>query len=218
MNDLTLCRPLGPFDLDDWEQIQAAFQGADGRELVQNWRAELESRFTPATAYFGWRENTFFVYAVAEDRDIFSAVDGPNQATWELGDCLELFFGVPNSERYYEMHVTPDNHRLQLRFADHGTVWSGQKWTEWHVNEPLFDSRVLVDPVRGRWQALFIVDMLQLEPEFDPQLEPIWSYSVSRYDWTRGEKKPVLSSTSKHAEPGYHRQHEWGRLKFVNEG
>jgi hypothetical protein len=42
-----------------------------------------------------------------------------------------------------------------------------------------------------------------------------WRMSFSRYDYTRGSSAPVISSTSPHAAPSFHRQHEWGRLRCV---
>jgi hypothetical protein len=41
-----------------------------------------------------------------------------------------------------------------------------------------------------------------------------WLFSFSRYDYTRGRGEPVISSTSPHAAPAFHRQQEWGRLRF----
>jgi hypothetical protein len=42
-----------------------------------------------------------------------------------------------------------------------------------------------------------------------------WLFSFSRYDCTRGLAVPVISSTSPHAAPSFHRQQEWGTLRFV---
>ena len=41
-----------------------------------------------------------------------------------------------------------------------------------------------------------------------------WKFSFSRYDYTRGHGAPVISSTSPHAQPGFHRLHEFGELRF----
>jgi hypothetical protein len=41
-----------------------------------------------------------------------------------------------------------------------------------------------------------------------------WRFSFSRYDYTRGTDAPVISSTSPHAEPSFHRLQEWGMIRF----
>ena len=41
-----------------------------------------------------------------------------------------------------------------------------------------------------------------------------WRFSFGRYDYTRGAAEPCISSTSPHAEPDFHRRHEWGVLTF----
>jgi hypothetical protein len=40
-------------------------------------------------------------------------------------------------------------------------------------------------------------------------------FSFSRSDYTRGRKKPVLSSTSPHKVLNFHRQEEWGEMRFT---
>jgi hypothetical protein len=42
-----------------------------------------------------------------------------------------------------------------------------------------------------------------------------WRFSFSRYDYIRGRREPMISSTSPHARPGFHRREEWGTLIFV---
>ncbi len=60
-------------------------------------------------------------FALFRDSDIFSGTTADNQHSWELGDTFELFFRLPGHEDYYEIHSTPNNHRLQLHFEDYRT-------------------------------------------------------------------------------------------------
>ncbi|HOP97580.1 MAG TPA: hypothetical protein PLH97_12370 [Verrucomicrobiota bacterium] len=41
-----------------------------------------------------------------------------------------------------------------------------------------------------------------------------WQFSFGRYDHTQDGMGAVVSSTSPHAEPDFHRQQEWGLLEF----
>jgi hypothetical protein len=43
-----------------------------------------------------------------------------------------------------------------------------------------------------------------------------WRFSFGRYDYTRGVAEPIISSTSPHAKPDFHRHHEWGMMTFKN--
>jgi hypothetical protein len=85
----------------------------------------------------------------------------------------------------------------------------------WRVADRRIESRVRIEPEEKRWSALAAIP-------FDMAIEPgnvrgrtEWLFSFSRYDYTRGVKTPVLSSSSPHAALDFHRQQEWGTLTFV---
>jgi hypothetical protein len=41
-----------------------------------------------------------------------------------------------------------------------------------------------------------------------------WRFSFSRYDYTRGNPEPVISSSSPHARADFHCKQDWGFLNF----
>ena len=60
----------------------------------------------------------------------------------------------------------------------------------------------------GLWPAL------RIECDSAPVVYPQWLFSFARYDYTRDENGPILSSSSPHAKLGFHRQQEWERIRF----
>ncbi len=207
------CPRLPKFDTHNWAEIETVFASVPRADLVQHWLEAPEAHFLPANARFGWQDRELYLFAVLHDRDIFNAAKGFNQQTWMLGDALELFLRPPSGETYFEFHVTPENQRLQLRFPDSRAVRTGT-WTDFQVNVPLlFDSRTEINAPAETWRALLSIDLTALGGgQFSPA-HP-WKFSVSRYDWTRGQSEPIISSTSPHQHPRFHRQHEWGELVF----
>ena len=78
----------------------------------------------------------------------------------------------------------------------------------------MFQSRAEVLHADHLWRVVARVPFaVVMETEsFQPGCR--WKFSFSRYDYTRGRAKPVLSSTSPHLRLEFHRQEEWGTLTF----
>jgi hypothetical protein len=76
-----------------------------------------------------------------------------------------------------------------------------------------FWSETIVEAEHNRWKVLAKIISTNLTGKnIDPGEE--WMFSFSRYDYTRGVKKPVLSSTSLHSRPHFHDRHDWGTVIF----
>ena len=212
------CRLLPNFQLDDWNAVEAAFAGADGCEMGQGWRAEPEPHFQPASVRLGWRDNRLWVYARLQDRDIFNDATRLNDATYELGDIFEILVRPIAQDAYFEFHVTPENQHLQLRWPDVQAIerYSGkhQSLQPFLFREKVLESQTSVQAELHQWRVLDGVPATVAE---SPRIHEgdIWSFSFSRYDYARGVAEPVLSSSSPHAVPKFHRQQEWGLLRFI---
>ena len=195
------------FAPDDWKSVAAAFDRIEKYELDQAWLDAPETAFRPATARLGWRNESLWIYAILHDDDIFNSATAPNQAMWTTGDVFETFLRPPGQKTYFEFHVTPENQTLQLRFPDENALGAGQKWSDFIVPEPLFSSRTGLE--NGQWRVLIEIPAANVVE--NPALEAAreWKFSLSRYDATRGQNEAVLSSTSPHQVPRFHRQHEW---------
>jgi hypothetical protein len=157
------------------------------------------------------------VFAELEDQDIFTRVTGLNQRFWELGDTFEIFLRPVGQQVYVEFHVSPNNQRLQLRFTDAGMVERLRKagsfedaltWGE------AFYSRTWLQPDEHRWFVFAEVPAKSVSEKTRRLQGARWRFSFSRYDFTRGRDKPVISSTSVHTKPDFHRQSEWGTMSF----
>lgn len=183
--------------------MSAAFQHAPSLAFRQAWRAEAEADFRAGTARLGWRAGGFCVLASLDDGQIFTRATADHQRLWQLGDVLEVFLKDRTREDYWELHVAPTGHRLQLHFAS----------AEQHdfdrslVFEPVFFPRVRVRP--GGWDVY-------AEAKTGPfTAGQELSVSVSRYDYRDAEAPPVLSSTSAHRKVNYHRLHEWAEIRLL---
>jgi len=71
-----------------------------------------------------------------------------------------------------------------------------------------------VDRSAGRWCVYAEIPAASVCGAARPLNGQRWMFSFSRYDYTRPSPHPIISSTSPHQLPGFHRQEEWGTLQF----
>jgi hypothetical protein len=220
------CRPLPPFAAADLDAVRAAFRAATPIALGQAWRDAAESGFAPGTVRTGWRDDALLVFAELSDADVFTRATRHNERFWELGDTFEIFLQPEPGREYVEFHVTPNNLRLQLRFATPPSPRPGASGDPFEVSlirADAFRSRTWVNADAREWcvlaeipaGAVVLPPAGSSGPTAAPLAGAIWRFSFSRYDCTRGREQPVISSSSPHAEPQFHRPHEWGELRFT---
>lgn len=214
------CAPLPAFNPADLVAVRRAFQAAPPVAMQQAWQSAPDTAFAPAEVRCGWREDAFLVFAEFTDRDIHTAATQLNERMWELGDTFEIFLRPVDREEYIEFHVTPNNQRLQLRIPSTAALRHAQaenKFDPFLIPGPAFRSTVWVRPGAEQWCVLaeLPAGVVGGEPTLAAGRE--WLFSFSRYDYTRGAAKPVISSTSPHTRMDFHRQEEWGRLEFTKQ-
>jgi hypothetical protein len=214
---LLACHELSAYAADKLSEVRAAFQRADSCALQQVWLAGPGEDFAPATVRAGWRGNSLRVFAELDDADIFSRATAHNQRMWELGDVLEIFLHPVISPSYVELHVTPNNRRLQLRFPDTATLRRAQAsnfFDDLMLPDGVFQSRTWTRPEKRKWYVHAEIPFaLVCGSDKLPAGKP-WRFSFSRYDCTQGRREPVISSSSPHAQPDFHRREDWGTLFF----
>ncbi len=219
------CRPLPAFAAADLEAVRAAFRDATPIVLGQAWLGTTEPDFAPGIVHTGWCADALLVFAELGDADIFTHALRPNERFWELGDTFEMFLQPRAAPAYVEFHVAPNNLRLQLRFATPSTPAPRTPSDPLEVvlmRDDAFQSHTWVDAAAREWCVLAEIPAASVTgPEGGPSgAEPSplagsrWRFSFSRYDYTRGRAQPVISSSSPHTEPRFHRPHEWGTLRF----
>jgi hypothetical protein len=213
------CRPLPGFAPVDLASVRAAFAGATPIPLGQAWLAAPEHDFAPGIVRTGWRENSLLVFADLSDTDIFTLARRHNDRFWELGDTFEMFLQPPGARAYVELHVTPNNLRLQLQFAKPPSARDADPFTPALIHDQVFSSQTWVKPETRGWCVFAEIPAGTVFPTQKSQGPSLtsgtWRFSFSRYDATRGRERPVLSSSSPHTRPAFHRPHEWGRLRVA---
>jgi hypothetical protein len=210
------CRPLPALAADNLEAVRALFEGAKGIPLQQAWLSKPEKDFTPGMVRVGWRGNSLLIFAELEDADIFTRATADNQRMWELGDTFEIFLQPAGSPGYKEFHVTPNNLHLQLSFSDSQAASSARaknSFDEFLLRGDIFRSRTWVET--RNWFIYAEIPAVAVCGMDQPLAGTQWRFSFSRYDYVRGRSEPIISSTSPHAVPDFHRQQEWGTLRFV---
>ena len=211
------CQPLPWFDRNHLESVRHAFTSAAALPFQQAWLPEAEADFCPGEVRLGWRERSLMVFAEMTDREIFNDATGPNERLWESGDVFEMFFKSFEMESYVEFQVTPHDQRLQLRFPDVQAVGQAResgRFADFMIQNDLFLFQTWIDSGRNRWLVYAEIPTTVVCGSDEPIENTRWRFSFGRYDHTRGLKEPVISSTSSHARPDFHRQHEWDTLIF----
>ena len=208
------CRPLPPFALDDLASVRAAFRDATPIPLRQAWLKTPEQDFAPGSVRTGWREDSLFVLADLYDVDVFTRAEQHNERFWQLGDTFEIFLQPAPGRPYVELHVAPTNLRLQLRFAKPPSASDADPFGIALIHDQVYDSRTWVTAAEHGWRA-FARIRAAVVGHSGPQASAAWRVSFGRYDATRGRQEPVISSTSPHTVPAFHRPHEWSDLRFV---
>jgi len=139
-----------------------------------------------------------------------------NELTWETGDVCELFLQVAGQGEYVELHVTPENQRLQLRFSATGIaeVRAGRRrLEEFMIADPHWvTSRTRLEP--GHWITHLSVPAACLGlAAFTPGQR--LRAAVCRYQCLPGQPEPVTSTTAALTQPGFHQPSSWHEAILV---
>jgi hypothetical protein len=177
--------------------------------MQQGWLDAPEADFLPAKIRVGWTPSQLIILAEIPDRDIFTQATGSNQRTWELGDVFEIFLKPDDRSDYIELHVTPQNFRLQLQIESQGKPAT-------QLDDGVFSSRVKIDAANQKWTVYAEVPTSLVTGQEHIEAGESWLFSFSRYDASRDGRPPILSSTSPHQAINFHRIHEWGKINFCS--
>jgi hypothetical protein len=189
----------------DWPSVDAAFARLPRLPLGQAWLQEPEPGFRPAFARFGWREGWLYVEVEMEDRDVFNPVSRFNEPAYLKGDVVEVFLRAEGGPYYCELHSTPGGSLFQLRFLS-----AQPRVSRTLVTRPV--ARALTRQTGGGWSAC--LEIPYELPGARPRPGAEWFGAVCRYDYTRGEPAPVLSSTAAFAKRDFHQLECWNRIVF----
>jgi len=172
----------------------------------QPWLPQVEPAFAPGWVEIGRENDDLLIHAELQDAHVMKDVFPFNSPAFMKCDVFEIFLGPANEKAYYELHVTPSNSVLQLFFDR----TEGKKPLEERmVAAPIFTSETAM--TSEGWSVSARIPLSRLFPGSHPE----WLLSFGRYDYTPGQPKPVISSTSPHAVCSFHRKHEWRRVTLA---
>ncbi len=171
----------------------------------QNWLPQLQPGFAPGRVSIGVRKDELIIRAELRDTHVMTDIFPFNYPAFVKCDTFEVFLGPAGEKFYYELHVTPSNSVLQLRFDG---VSSRANLTDHVVSERLFFSETSITP--GGWN---VFARIPLEPLISGTHSE-WDLSFGRYDYVPGQSVPVISSTSPHTVCDFHRRGEWRSVSF----
>ena len=168
--------------------------------LGQFWNHTPEPSLRPTDARVWWSDGFLYVEALLTDDDVFNDATAHNQRTWETGDVFEIFARREDSTEYVEVHVTPNNIKLHLKFVDFDQTNRIESIDEVAANPDEIESCAALTATG--WSAYARVPL----PASPGELVRV---SLCRYDASRAAEEPVLSSTSPHTELKFHQPWEW---------
>ena len=198
------------FDLDD---LVHKFAKIEEISLKQAWLPELEPDFNPTGVKVAWRPEGLYVFARLQDKNIGSRSTDYNQRLWELGDAFESFFRFKGADVYYEFHVSPNNHVMQLCFdVDLTPAQRQRQLPELFMPKQVVESKVWVEETKSQWYVLLMIPSSAITPSGTFTTGDMLEFSFSRYDSNHAGKEPLLSSSSDHKELNFHCREDWGTL------
>ena len=180
--------------------------------MGQAWRATPENGLRPGMVRFGWTADALWILAELTDEHVASRSTGHNLDMWALGDAFEIFIARRCSPRYLELHVTPNNHRLHLRWTGRDLAKVRKKLktvADFRADPDAFQSWVRCSPDGSGWQVLTRIPADIFAGDMTFRAGQKFAFSFSRYDAGPKGTPDILSSTSPHRKPNYHRRHEW---------
>jgi hypothetical protein len=199
----------------DWARLE---QRAEKRVLGQTWRQDgLEAEFQTGWAQVFWNPKHLLFNVALEARSPRNRACGLNRETWKLGDVCEIFLRAENDDRYIELHVTPENERLQLVWTTKGfAAFRRDQSTLPHYTVGLKNWVQTTSQITVReWFVRALIAFTCLGSKAKPfSANTVLQSAVCRYD-TTAKADLILSSTARLRKPSFHRRSEWSPLVLL---
>lgn len=185
--------------------------------LGQSWLEKEQENFRPGHVALYPRKRGLAVIASLKDEDIYSDATTMNQPMWQLGDVFEIFIGAPEQQAYWELHVTPNNHRLQL-------IWTPQAFISFRngdstladqaiPNTDFLTSVTRINRTENYWQVYIFLPWTSIDL---PDLDDLHTVELAfcRYDSGLAGQPPTLSSTAPFNKINFHLREQWNRISL----
>lgn len=185
--------------------------------LRQAWRPQgPETGFRAGHARASWEPTALIFDAFFTGSGQRNRSSRLNERAWELGDVCEIFVRTEAAPYYLEVHITPENQRLQLRFPL-GAI------QEIRAGRAELDNYFVPDPNWIESRTRIADDHVAIRARIPAAAigigEPLSSkvslfVAVCRYDYHGRPDEPILSSTAALQAPFFHRITEWSLLRL----
>ena len=190
-------------------------RGNEWLPLAQAWLPDAAgAAFRAGWFRLRWSPRLLVVDSVFMSPRPRNAARNLNEPTWELGEVAETFIEEDGSRDYLEIHVTPENQRLQLRFPHGGIerLRSGAAaLTSFLISDAAW-AQSFTCVRRDHWASRLILPASGFRAGFLSEGRTFLG-NFSRYDCADAGD-PILSATAPLTEPSYHRRHEWQTFRF----
>ena len=191
------------------------FSDIEKISLKQSWLSVPEPGLNPTDVKVVWNSESLYIFARLQDEDIGSSSTHFNQRLWELGDAFEVFIHLKESDVYYEFHVSPNNHVMQLRFDVSLTPAQRRlQLPDLFMPRQVVQSKVWVEASKNQWHALLIIPASVLTSSCIFAADDTLNFSFSRYDYSHVSEEVILSSSSDLNELDFHRREDWGTFRL----
>jgi hypothetical protein len=190
---------------------------ATWRPLGQAWLGSApQKNFRPGWARLGWHPHFLDLAFVFSGGPAHNAARQLNERTWELGDVGEFFIRPDSAPHYLEIHLTPENQRLQLNFPLGGIA-------RLRSGEAPLESFIVTDPdwvfsathiTSDFWTAQARIPAAALG--FATLANGlVFQTAVCRYDCGI-TSTPTLSATASFTAPFFHQLDAWSQLVLID--
>ena len=214
----SLAVPFRQSDMGGTSALSAVvqrFAEVQAISLRQAWLEKPEPDLEATEVRVQWDADGLYVLARMEDQSIYSSSTDFNQLLWELGDVFEVFIQLDEADAYYEFHVSPNNHVMQLCFdVDLTPEERRLQFPESFIDGKMIDSQTWLNAAEDNWYAYLAIPASVLKPSGVLQSGDTFEFNFCRYDANRMNEALVLSSSSHLRELDFHRRQDWGRLRL----
>ena len=185
--------------------------------LIQSWHTgATDPDFQPGWAQIRWDETGLHYDALFMGAGARNSARHLNEKTWELGDVGEIFVETGTSPTYLELHVTPENSRLQLHWTADGLTRVRNKAAtleDFMIGQhDWVQSRAKVGPNFWAFQVSVPAARFGLARLHAGQL---LRTAVCRYHYQKCGR-PALSSPALRPSPFFHHREGWHPLLLDN--
>lgn len=181
----------------------------------QSWRQKEQASFSPGHVALYPRSRGLAIIASFSDEVIFSKATGMNQPMWELGDVFEIFVGISGQPEYWELHVTPNNHRLQL-------MWTEETFISFRKKESVLSDHAMTDvdflsvatrinQEKNYWQVYVFLPWASIGLSDGNDLYDL-ELAFCRYDSSSDGRPSILSATAPFKKLNFHAREQWSKV------